>query len=84
VDVGFEVARNRGEFFVGGDLVFGALAVAQDALRRFLIVPELRLGDARFEAFQAFAMLRSVKDSSAPARCAARAVRSDAANLRGS
>jgi hypothetical protein len=71
VDVRFEVAGNRREFFVGGDLIFGALTVAQDALRRFLVAPEFRLGDARFEAFQAFAMLRSVKDSSAPARCAA-------------
>jgi hypothetical protein len=36
-------------------------------LRGFLIVPETGIGDARFEGFQAFALLRRVKDSSARA-----------------
>jgi hypothetical protein len=35
-------------------------------LRRFLIAPEIGLCDAGFEGFQAFAMWRSVKDSSGP------------------
>jgi len=69
IDVGIEIAGKRGQLFVGGNLIFGALAIAQDGLRRFLIVPEIRLGDARFQRFQAFAMGSSVKDSSEPWRC---------------
>jgi hypothetical protein len=48
-------------------LVFSALAVTQHRLRRFLVAPEIWVRDARFEGFQAFAMLRGVKDNSAPA-----------------
>ena len=66
MDVGFEIAGERGEFVVGGDLVFGAFAVAQDGLRGFLIIPEIGLGDAGFEGLQALPMWRSVKDNSEP------------------
>jgi hypothetical protein len=52
-------------------LLFGALAFAENALRGFLIVPEIGVGDARFENFQALAVLRCVKDSSERDRCAA-------------
>jgi hypothetical protein len=45
-------------------LLFGALAVSKDGLRFFLVVPEVGLGDASFEGFQTFAVLRSVKESS--------------------
>jgi hypothetical protein len=64
MDVGFDVARRRGEFFVGTNLLFGALAVAENTLSGFLIVPESGVGDASFERFQTFAVQRSVKDSS--------------------
>jgi hypothetical protein len=47
-------------------LFFRALAVAQDGLRRFLIVPEIGLSNAGFERFQAFAMRSGVKDNSGP------------------
>jgi hypothetical protein len=50
-------------------LFFGALAVAQDSLRFFLIVPEIGLSDAGFEGFQTIAVLRRVKDNSGRARC---------------
>jgi hypothetical protein len=70
-DIGVDVTCVSGEFCVGVDLLFGTPAVAQDALRSFLIVPKVRLGDACFEGFQALAMLRGVKESSAPARYAA-------------
>ena len=53
-------------FLVGGDLLFGALAVAQDGLGRFLIGPEVGLGDAGFERFQTFTMRGGVKDNSEP------------------
>ena len=66
VDVRVEVAGKRGELFVGGNLLFGAFAIAQDGLRGFLIVPELGRCDAGFEGLQPFAMWRGVKDSSGP------------------
>jgi len=45
-------------------LIFRALAVAQDGLRGFLIVPEIGRGDARFERLQALTVRRGVKDNS--------------------
>jgi len=71
MDVGFDVAGEGGELLVGGDLFFSALAFAQNTLCGFLIVPEIGGGDARFECFQALAVLRRVKDSSARDGCAA-------------
>jgi hypothetical protein len=50
-------------------LFFGALAVAQNGLRFFLVAPEIGLSDAGFERFQTFAVLRRVKDNSGRARC---------------
>jgi hypothetical protein len=71
VNVSVQVAGKRSELFVGGDLILGALAVAQDGLRGFLIVPEIGLSDAGFERLQAFAMWGGVKDNSEPSRCEA-------------
>jgi hypothetical protein len=70
-DVGFDVARKGSELRVGRNLGLGAFAVAKNALSGFLVAPEVRSGAACFEGFQALAMLRGVKESSAPARCAA-------------
>jgi hypothetical protein len=47
-------------------LAFGALALFQNALRFFLIVPEVGTGAAFFEGLQASAILLRVKDNSAP------------------
>jgi len=82
MDIGLDVAGDGGELLVGGNLFFGALAFAENPLRGFLVVPEIGSGDARFESFQALAVLRSVKDSSARAGCAASVLRSDAGGLR--
>jgi hypothetical protein len=71
MDVGLDVTGSGGELLVGGDLFFSTLAFAENALRGFLIAPEIGGGDARFESFQALAVLRGVKDSSARAGCAA-------------
>jgi len=49
VDVRVEVAGKRGQLFVGGNLLLRALAIAQDGLRGFLIVPEIGLCDAGLE-----------------------------------
>jgi hypothetical protein len=46
-------------------LIFDALAVAEDALRFFLIAPEIGVGGARFEGLQPRTVLRGVKESSA-------------------
>ena len=67
MNIGFEIAGERSKFFVSGNLIFGALAIAQDALRRFLIAPEIGISCASLEGFQALAILRRVKDSSARA-----------------
>ena len=40
MNIGLDITAEGSKFFVGGNLFFGALAFAQDALRRFLIVPE--------------------------------------------
>ena len=65
--VRLNVAGDGREFRVRGNLFFGALALAENALRGFLIVPEIGVSDAFFENFQALAILRRVKDSSARA-----------------
>jgi len=52
-------------------LFFRAFAVAENGLGFFLVVPEIGLSDPRFERFQAFAVLRRVKDSSGRVKCAA-------------
>ena len=67
MNIGFDIAAEGSKFLVGGNLFLGALAIAQDALRRFLIVPEIGIGYACFEGFQALAILWRVKDSSARA-----------------
>jgi hypothetical protein len=67
MDVRLNVPGDRGEFFIGGNLLFGAFPVAQNRLCRLLIVPEAWIRDACFECFQALAVLRGVKDSSARA-----------------
>ena len=67
MDVGLEVASQRGKSFVGGNLLFGALAFAQNRLGGFLIVPEIGVGNADFEGFQALAIAFDVKDNSEPA-----------------
>ena len=64
VDVRLQVAADRSEPFVRSNLLFCALAVAENALRGFLIAPESRIGDAGFQPLQAFAVAFGVKDSS--------------------
>jgi len=67
MNVRLDVAGDGGELFVRSNLFFGTLPFAENALCSFLIVPEIGIGDARFESFQALAVLRRVKDSSARA-----------------
>jgi hypothetical protein len=64
MDIRFNVAGERSEFFVRGNLLFGALAVSENTLCSFLIVPKIGIGYAGFERFQALAVLRGVKDNS--------------------
>jgi hypothetical protein len=64
MDVRLDIAGDGGELLVGGNLFFGALAFAENTLCGFLIVPEIGVGDTRFESLQALAILRRVKDSS--------------------
>jgi len=71
IDIRFDVAGDGGELFVRRNLLFSALAIAENALRGFLIAPKIGIGGAGFEGSQALAILGCVKDSSARARCAA-------------
>jgi hypothetical protein len=64
-DVRLDVADERLQFLIGGELIFDLLAVAENALRFFLIAPEIGIGGALFEGFQARAILGGVKESSA-------------------
>jgi len=64
MDVCLDIAGDGRELLVGGNLFFGALALAENALRGFLIVPKTGVSDALFESLQALAVLRRVKDSS--------------------
>jgi hypothetical protein len=67
MDVRLDIAGDGRELLVRGNLFFGALPVAENALCSFLIVPKSGVGDARFESLQALVILRCVKDSSARA-----------------
>jgi len=68
MDVCLDVTRDRGESLIRGNLLFGALSLAENALRSFLVVPKIGVGDACFESLQALTVLWRVKDSSARAR----------------
>jgi hypothetical protein len=48
IDVGLNVAGSGGELVVGRNLFFGALAVSEDTLCGFLIVPKSGVCDAGF------------------------------------
>jgi hypothetical protein len=80
-EVGFQIAEPALELAVGLDAVIGLLAFLQDSLRCLGIVPEAGFGEFLFEDGQAVAVLRDVKDSSAPAPRACEARRSGAADL---
>jgi hypothetical protein len=67
IDVRLDIAGGGSELSVGGNLLFGTFALAENALRGFLIAPEIGFGDASFEGFQALAIQWGVKDSSARA-----------------
>ncbi len=64
MDVRLDISGDGSEFVIRVNLLFGALAVAENALCGFLIAPEIGVGGACLESFQAFAILRCVKDSS--------------------
>ena len=67
MDVRLDVFGHGRKFIVRAHLIFSALAITQHRLRGLLVTPEIRGRDARFEGFQALAMLRGVKDNSAQA-----------------
>ncbi len=64
MNVRLDVTGDRSELLIRGNLLLGTLSFAENVLRGFLIVPEIRIGDARFESAQALAVLGRVKDNS--------------------
>ena len=81
-NVRLDVAGDGSELVVRGNLFFRAFAIAENGLCCFLIVPEFRVSDAGFERFQAFAVLRRVKESSGRAKCVAGGLRNGIVGLR--
>jgi hypothetical protein len=49
VQVRFDVTRNAQELLVSGDATFRGLALLQDLLSFFLVLPEVRLRGALFQ-----------------------------------
>jgi hypothetical protein len=49
MQIRFDVARDARELFIRGNAVFRALALLQNLLRLFLVLPEVRLRSAFFE-----------------------------------
>ena len=82
MEIGLDVARFSGERFLGVDAVFELLALLQDRLGLFLVVPEIRSAGFFFDCGYLFRCGGRVKDSSARARCVLRARRSVVAGLR--
>jgi hypothetical protein len=76
VEIGFHVGENAREFFFGGDIALGALALLQNGLSLLLVLPECRIADFCFERFYDFAAGGNVKDNSARVRCASSVLRS--------
>src|SRR5208282_1511954 len=82
LEIAFQVVQQAGEFFFVLDRGFSALAVLHGALGGFLVLPEVGASDLLFEGRQALAVAGSVKDSSAPSRCAVSTARRDVRGLR--
>jgi hypothetical protein len=81
VEICFHVRKNAREFFFGGDVAFGALALLQDGLSLLLVLPECRIADFCFEGLYDFAAGGNVKDNSARGRCAFSVLRSGIEDL---
>ena len=64
VDIRLDVAGEGFQLLIGGELVFNALSVAENALRFFLIAPKAGVGSAFLKGLQSRAVLGSVKESS--------------------
>ncbi len=82
VEIGLKIARPPLELLVRLDAFFGLLALLENFLRLFLVLPEIRLGGFCFEAAEPLPAARSLKGSSARVRCAFAAQRSDVRGLR--
>jgi hypothetical protein len=82
LEKGFNLAAAPRQLCVRIDALLRLLALLQRLLRLFLVLPEIRPAGFFFEAGQQFAVAGNVKENSAPAPCAAGAVRSDVVGLR--
>jgi hypothetical protein len=80
--ISFDVAGDAGELLVGVYAAFRLLALLQDALGLFLIVPETRLRSLGLKFRDKLAMAGNVKDSSARGRFAALIPQTDVPSLR--
>jgi hypothetical protein len=69
MQVRLDVARDTRKLFVRRNAAFRAFALLQNLLRRFLVLPEVRLRSSLFEIGEKTAVAVYVKDSSARAGC---------------
>ena len=70
VEVGVEVAELGGERVVGLDLLLQPLALGEDRLGGFVVLPEIRLGYLLLNLVKLMAACGGVKENSAARRCA--------------
>src|SRR5208283_4118093 len=82
LEIAFQVVQQAGEFLVVLNGGFGALALLHGALRGFLVLPKVGASDLLLDGSQALAVAGSVKDSSAPSRCAVSTACRDVRGLR--
>ena len=69
VKVGVEVAELGGERGIGLDLLLQPLALREDRVGGFVVLPEIRLGYLLLNLFQLAAARGGVKENSAARRC---------------
>jgi hypothetical protein len=48
MEIGLQIAGPSGELFIGADALFRLLALLEDSLRLFGVLPEVRLGGLLF------------------------------------
>jgi len=78
----FNLAAAPRQLRIRVDALLRLFALLQRLLRLFLVLPKIRPAGFFFEAGQQFAMAGNVKENSAPAPCAAGAVRIGVVGLR--
>jgi hypothetical protein len=81
MEICFDVGNGAREFLLRGDVSFRVLALLENGLGFFLVLPERGIVNLWLKGLQQFAVGGNVKDSSARVRCASSIPRSGLASL---